>query len=460
MSFSTTSWSRRPRIPPRLKIYLDSVGCRLNQSEIESYARHFRAAGHILVPRADQADMMVLNTCAVTQSAVADSRQKVRQAQRAGVNEVVLTGCWSDIEGPQALEMPGVSAVVPNQRKDVLVSEILDIPFESFDLEPVAREPIPGSRLKTRAFIKAQDGCDNRCTFCVTTIARGEGRSRSVEEIRSDIRAALSGGSQEIVLTGVHLGSWGYDFEQPRHLKDLIRDLLALEDIPRLRLSSLEPWDLEADFFALWEDPRLCRHLHLPLQSGSAATLRRMARNTTPEKYSLLVENARKAVPAMAITTDVIVGFPGESSTEFAESLTFVEEMAFADAHIFTYSERPGTAAAQMPNLVQNGLRKQRNRLMREAVAESAAAYRSQFLGRVEQVLWESEEATSLQSFRAVGLTDNYLRVEAESSVSLWNRFEPAKLVEISPRGLRGLLAGQTEHHWFEQEFIGSSYAG
>ncbi len=434
-----------------MNVYLDSVGCRLNQSEIESYARQFRAAGHVLVPSMEEAELMVLNTCAVTQSAVADSRKKVRQAKRAGVAEIVVTGCWSDIEGQRALAMPGVKTVIPNHRKDVLVSEILDTPFESFDLEPVVREPIPGSRLKTRAFIKVQDGCDNRCTFCVTTIARGEGRSRSVEAIEADIRAALLGGSKEIVLTGVHLGSWGYDFDQPKHLKNLVLKLLENEAIPRLRLSSLEPWDLGSDFFDLWDDPRLCRHLHLPLQSGSASTLRRMARNTTPMKYRQLLATARQAVPEMAITTDLIVGFPGESEAEFGESLAFVEEMQFADAHTFTYSERPGTAAASMPNQVQNGLRKIRNRQMRELVEKSAADYRRRFLNSEFEVLWESEEATDSLSFLSAGLTDNYLRVETESPVSLWNQFQPAKLVALSPKGLRGQIQASAEHIWFEK---------
>jgi threonylcarbamoyladenosine tRNA methylthiotransferase MtaB len=434
-----------------LKVYLDSVGCRLNQSEIEGYARQFRAAGHDLVGNLDEAELLVLNTCAVTAAAASDSRQKVRRARRAGVNDIVVTGCWSEMEAERARNMPGVSRVVPNREKDDLVGQLLQIDFDEFELEPLARRPIPGERNKTRAFIKVQDGCDNRCTFCVTTIARGAGRSRSVEQVLADVQAALAGGAKEVVLTGVHLGSWGYDFDEPRHLRQLVEAVLGIEELPRLRLSSLEPWDLHDDFFRLWEDERLCRHLHLPLQSGSAATLRRMARNTTPKKFKALVEGARAAIPDLAVTTDVIVGFPGESEAEFEESLRFVEAVRFADAHVFTYSERSGTVAAGMPHPVQNGVRKERNTRMRAAVAESGAAFRRQFLGQKMDVLWEAETPLDEESWQVVGLTDNYLRVEAASSGSLWNQIRPARLTAVTAGGMRGAMLGQRQTVWFEQ---------
>lgn len=432
-----------------MKIFLDSVGCRLNQSEIESYARQFRAAGHQLVPALNQADILVLNTCAVTAAASSDSRQKVRQAHRAGISEVVVTGCWSDLEPESARQMPGVSRVIPNEQKDSLVSELLQIQIEDFDLDSVARSPVPGSRLRTRAYIKAQDGCDQRCTFCVTTIARGQGRSKSLDEILADVRAALLGGAKEVVLTGVHLGSWGKDFEQAQYIKELVEAVLAVEELPRLRLSSLEPWNLDEDFFALWEDPRLCRHLHLPLQSGSASTLRRMARNTTPEKFSALVNAARSTIPELAITSDVIVGFPGESDAEFEESLDFIEAMQFSDAHVFTYSEREGTAAARMPNAVHHSTRKERSAQVRALVAESGRDYRRQFLGHEMDVLWESEKVLNNQSWHLSGLTDNYLRVEASSESSRWNQFSRARLTALTKNGLRASLLAEQEPIWF-----------
>lgn len=424
-----------------MKIYLDTVGCRLNQSEIETYARQFRAAGHTLIPTPEGADLVVVNTCAVTAAAASDSRQKVRQAASAGAKDIAVTGCWASLNPQGAAALPAVTQVVDNAAKDHLVANLLQIPLDSFDLEPVAREPIPGARLRTRAFIKVQDGCDNRCTFCVTTIARGPGRSRSVADILADVRAALAGGTQEIVLTGVHLGSWGYDFSPTQHLRRLVQAILNHTDTPRLRLSSLEPWDLQAGFFSLWEDPRLCRHLHLPLQSGSAATLRRMARKTTPESFAGLVAAARAACPDIAITTDVIAGFPGEDEAEFAETLQFVAQMGFAGGHVFTYSPRPGTAAARMPRQVPHPLRKERNAQIRAVLAESARAYQERFLGQTLPVLWETATALGPHTWRMSGLTDNYLRVNAKAPRHLWNRITPVHLTGPDGNGLSGLIA-------------------
>jgi threonylcarbamoyladenosine tRNA methylthiotransferase MtaB len=387
-----------------------------------------------------EAEIMVLNTCTVTAAAASDSRQKIRQAHKAGIEQIVVTGCMSTLKPEKTAAMPSVVQVVPNAAKDRLVPDLLQIEINDFDLEPISREPIPGSRLRTRAFIKAQDGCDNKCTFCITTVARGEGRSRPVIEIISDIRATLKGGAQEVVLTGVHLGSWGYDFEAPQHLRDLIQKILEITEVPRLRISSLEPWDLDDAFFDLWSDPRMCRHLHLPLQSGSAATLRRMARKVTPGSFAALVEAARQRIPDVAITTDVIVGFPGETDAEFAESRAFVEEMNFAGAHIFTYSERQGTAAANMPNQVHNFTRKERNEILRQVTDQSAANYQRRFLGQETAVLWESVENTGEGQWALSGLTDNYLRVQATASEPVWNQITPTRLTKIEENSLRGKI--------------------
>ncbi|RME08430.1 MAG: tRNA (N(6)-L-threonylcarbamoyladenosine(37)-C(2))-methylthiotransferase MtaB [Anaerolineae bacterium] len=423
-----------------MKIYLDTVGCRLNQSEIEAFARQFRAAGHTLVASPAEADLTVINTCAVTQAAAADSRKKIRGAARAGSSAVIATGCWATLEPQQAAALPAVKQVVPNERKDLLVAEVLNVPPQTFDREPLERQPLPGLRMRTRAFIKVQDGCDNRCTFCITTVARGGGRSRTTEQVLQDVRAALAGGAQEVVLTGVHLGSWGQDFPSPEHLRTLVKAILQETDVPRLRLSSLEPWDLSPAFFQLWEDRRLARHLHLPLQSGCAATLRRMARKTTPEAFARLVETARAAIPNVAITTDVIVGFPGEDEREFEESLAFVQQMNFAGGHVFTYSPRPGTAAAKMPAQVPHNVRKERNAAMRAVLEASARAYQQRFLGARLSVLWESATALGPQGWQLSGLTDNYLRVRARAPQKLWNKITPVTLTAWSEQGLIGQI--------------------
>lgn len=424
-----------------MKVFLDSVGCRLNQSEIERYAQQFRLAGHELVASADLADLVVINTCDVTAAAASDSRQKIRQIHQAGAGKIILTGCWSTLHPESAWTLPGVTAVVHNTAKDQLVSQVLHVPTESFDQEFLEREPVPGTRKRTRAFIKAQDGCDNRCTFCVTTFARGAGRSRPIADVIGDIRAALRGGSQEVVLTGVHLGSWGQDLNQDYRLADLIQAILNQTEIPRLRLSSLEPWDVDDAFFDLWEDPRLCRHLHLPLQSGCAATLRRMARKVTPDSYARLIETARAAVPEFAITTDVIVGFPGESEEEFSESLHFVETIRFAGGHVFTYSARPGTAAARMPNQAPHVIRKERNTRMRLLLDQAALAYEADFLGKQVVVLWESAVSLGSDGWEMSGLSDNYLRIRSQTPQYLWNQVTPVHLTGIVEGHLRGRVA-------------------
>lgn len=423
-----------------MRIFLNTVGCRLNQSEIERYARQFRAAGHSLVGSPEQADLVLVNTCAVTSKAVSDSRQKIRQASRHGSAQIVATGCWTTLNPEQAENLPNVSHVIPNQKKDDLVYNLLDIDPKRLDIDILERKPIPGDRKRTRAFIKVQDGCDNRCTFCVTTLARGPGRSRSIPEVLADVRAALDGDSKEIILTGVHLGSWGRDLSPEFQLRDLVQAILQETDVPRLRLSSLEPWDLNEEFFDLWQDERLCRHLHLPLQSGAKATLRRMARKTTTDSFAKLISSIRKKIPDVAITTDIIVGFPGESELNFKNSLAFIKDMNFAGGHVFTYSSRPGTAAACMEDQIPHIIRKQRNALVRSVLANSAYAYRERFLDHELSALWEKAEELGPGDWKLSGLTDNYIRVTTRASQFLWNEITPVQVSRITDTGLHGLI--------------------
>jgi len=429
-----------------MKIYLDTIGCRLNQSEIESMAMQFRLAGHEIVALPDQADMAVVNTCAVTNSAAADSRSHIRNIARAGVEQIIPTGCWATLQPKEAATLPNVIKVIPNNQKDYLVETLTPNPSSLvpvlYELEPISRQPLPGIHRRTRAFIKVQDGCDNHCTFCITTIARGEGHSRPLADVLLDIQAALNGGTKEIVLTGVHLGSWGQDFG--KHLKDLIQAILRETDVPRLRLSSLEPWDLEAEFFSLWDPSsssgRLMPHLHLPLQSGCESTLKRMARKTTPQSFRELVAAARQVMPEVAITTDIIAGFPGETEAEFAKSMDFVQEMDFAGGHVFTYSPRPGTGAARMKGQIRPEVRKKRNHILREALDESEKSYREKFIGRRMSVLWESTSELDEWGWQMEGLTGNYLRVKASASSPRWNEIDPVAIQGIQVDGLRGVI--------------------
>jgi len=412
-----------------MKVFLDSIGCRLNQSEIERIGRDFRLAGCELVGDPTQADLAVINTCTVTRRADADSRQKTRQAARAGVDQIILTGCWATLKEHSALELPKVTSVVKNDDKSRLVADLMDQPPELFNREPLQREPLPGSRMRTRAFIKVQDGCNNRCAFCVTTVARGSALSIPNATVLSEVHAALRGGTQEIVLCGVHLGSWGKDLGHGNSLQNLIQLILKETSIPRLRLSSLEPWNLDANFFSLWQDSRLCRHLHLPLQSGSDATLRRMARKTSQDDFSKLITAVREAIPDVAITTDIIVGFPGETEEEFDDSLAFVEAMNFTGGHVFTYSEREGTPASSFDHVVPSSVRRDRSAVMRAAFARSAEHYRHLFIVQILPVLWESTTELGEAGWQLSGLTGNYLRIKASDDDDHWNQISDVEII-------------------------------
>jgi threonylcarbamoyladenosine tRNA methylthiotransferase MtaB len=412
-----------------MKIHLRTLGCRLNQSEIDNIARQFRGQGHEIVDDPALADQIVVNTCAVTQDATRGSRHLVRELNRANPKgHISVTGCYAQISPGEIAVLPGVSRVVDNLAKDKLVEIITGQPVESFDLEPITRENKLGAYGRTRAFVKVQDGCDNACTFCVTTIARGAGRSRSLPEILHEIRYLHSIGYQEAVLTGVQLGSYGHDFGDADGLIHLLHAILSDTDIPRLRLSSLEPWDLMPDFFHLWENPRLCCHLHLPLQSGCDATLKRMLRRTNQKAYSALVQMARQQMPDIRITTDVIVGFPGETDEEFTVSEAFIQQMDFAGLHVFRYSKRPGTAAARMRGHLSEAVKKERSARLIAWSDNAERRYAQQFVGQTFPVLWEHIVGATEAGFINVGYTDNYIRVRCVYPRVLTDQITPARM--------------------------------
>ncbi len=395
-----------------MKVYLETLGCRLNEAEIEAMTRQFAGSGAQIVDQAGEADMCVINTCAVTSDATRASRQRIRQINRAKPDaQIVVTGCYSELAAAEVGALPGVTRIVANQHKDRLVPIVLADSIamaEPMDAEPLTLDYVPGAHGHTRAFVKVQDGCDNRCTFCVTTIARGAGRSRPIAEVVAEIAAMARAGYHEAVLTGVQLGSYG---ERAGGLRELIQAVLTDTDMPRVRLSSLEPWDLDEAFFRLWENPRLCPHLHLPLQSGCDATLRRMLRRTDQASYRALVEMARTAIPDLALSTDVIVGFPGETDDEFAVSEAFIAEMDFMKLHVFPYSPRPGTAASRMRGGVDAASRKLRGERLRALSEAGDRRFRETLIGRTAEVLWESVVGASEVGWVNTGLTGYYVRV-------------------------------------------------
>lgn len=423
-----------------MKIYLDTIGCRLNQSEIEKIGGQFLKAGHTLIDNASEADMVIINTCTVTKEAASDSRQKARQAYRSGAKNIVLTGCWATMDVKQAWSLPGITHVITNNEKDKLVPILLDIPRETTDLNPNIRQPLPGAHSRTRAFIKVQDGCDNHCTFCITRIARGTSHSQSISMVVEDVLAAQRGGVKEIVLTGVHLASWGHDFSPPLNLTNLISEIIERSTIPRIRLSSLEPWSLDEEFFGLWKTNRLCRHIHLPLQSGCASILKRMGRKNTPQSYTQIVKLARSVCPDIAITTDIIVSFPGEGDKEYCESLDFVEQTHFSGGHVFSFSARPGTPAVKLENLVTKKIRKYRSSQMRALFHDASINYRNTFVGKEVSVLWESCDSCSDNKWLLHGLSEHFIRVTAVSTKPVRNTINRVYLKKITTDGMAGKI--------------------
>ncbi|MCG3206931.1 MAG: Threonylcarbamoyladenosine tRNA methylthiotransferase MtaB [Anaerolineae bacterium] len=431
-----------------MRIRLDSIGCRLNISEVEEMARVFAGAGHRLVGPGDVADLYVFNTCAVTHVAARKSRQVIRQMRRANPNAaVVATGCYAQLS-PQEVAALGVDMVVSNEDKDRLPQLVAEAgllhdadPIPAPDAAFLPNTPLDDGGSHTRAFVKVQDGCDNRCTFCIVTVARGAGRSRPLPDVIAEINRLAELGYQEAVLSGVHLGSYGHDLGAGHGLYQLVKTILAETDLPRLRLSSLEPWDLDADFFELWRNERLLPHLHLPLQSGCDDTLRRMARRTSQAEFSQLVREARAAIPDLSVTTDIIVGFPGETDAEFEQSLNFVNEIEFAKLHVFRYSRRAGTSAAKMRGQVADSVVQQRSQHMHTLNAQLEESFRRRFVGRQMPVLWESNEPYGF-GLQWSGLTGNYLRVVTQTNpqANLRNQVIPTKLVDTVPAALLGQL--------------------
>jgi threonylcarbamoyladenosine tRNA methylthiotransferase MtaB len=415
-----------------MRVHFTNLGCKLNQAEIERLSREFAAAGHEVVGSLAEADLHVVNSCTVTHLAAHDSRKAAGRARRRGLPiRTVLTGCHAAVEAPIA----GVDLVVPNTEKHCLLARV----HAAFpDVVPNAADPdpsIPCASLpfaNTRALVKVEDGCNMRCSFCVIPFTRGPQRSRPLAEVVAEVRELVRRGYREVVLTGVQISAYRWSGAR---LAGLVRAVLTETDVPRLRLTSIAPWDLDGRLLELWSDRRLCRHLHLSLQSGSTAALKRMRRPYTAESYLDLLSRVRAAIPGVAVTTDVIVGFPGETEAEIAESLATVEAAGFAKAHVFPYSPRPDTEAEDMPDQVAPAEKKERMKRMLAAASRAEREFQRAHVGKRETVLWEKPKNGLGQ-----GLTDNYLRVLCAEGAALRNRFSEVELTAITDDGMAGRI--------------------
>ena len=424
-----------------MKIHLNSLGCRLNEAELEQWANDFSQAGDQVTATPDEADVIVMNTCAVTQEAVRKSRQRTQRLQRTNPSaKLVISGCYSTLESPAALSELGVDLVVPNNVKNDLV-KMTHAAFNQPSMPESATQPAEAAlfrRNRHRAFIKIQDGCRYRCTFCIVTVARGEERSRSIGDIVQEVNSLHLSDVHEVVLTGVHVGGYGSDLDT--NLYKLVTALLQDTDIPRIRFASVEPWDLSPEFLTVFQNPRVMPHMHLPLQSGCDSVLKRMARRCKTDDFSALMATLHNSVPNFNVTTDLIVGFPGESDNEWQTTLAYLSDHQFGHMHIFTYSERDGTKAAGLPNKVDKPTRQARSQELHRLAAKQRLNALNQSLGNTVDVLWERGKACE-GGFIHSGYTPNYLKVRTQSPTDISNQILPTFLQEIEGDNLTGKLA-------------------
>lgn len=445
---------------PKATFAVTTLGCKVNQADSEAISEQMSAAGFGQRNFDEAADIYIINTCTVTHMGDTSSRYAISQARRRHPGALlVVTGCYAEAN-PQAVSaLPGVGLVVGNSGKASLVESIEEkwesefrasapaeqapeatsrrvLPTLALDVLHVGSDtalagsdpdPVPDNKFpiaitsdtgtyagplvhsRTRVQMKVQDGCDNRCTYCIVPYVRGESRSRSIGAIVEHVRRKVRAGFQEIVLTGIHLGDYHPADNERQDLGDLIATLLRETEIRRIRVSSLEPEDFRLEWLELWQNPRMCRHFHLPMQSGSDSILRRMARRYNTTRYREIIKTARRLIPGVAISTDIITGFPGESDEDFELTYQLASELHFAKAHVFRFSPRQGTPAARMKGQVRDEVKKARSERLLTLNEVDARSFRQQFLGETVEVLIEGRKHG-----RWEGLTDNYLRVELE----------------------------------------------
>jgi len=417
-----------------MRVAFYTLGCKLNQAETESLANRFSKAGFQLVTPGDGADIYIANTCTVTHIADRKSRHWLRLARRRNPQALIIaTGCYAQRNRQELARLADL--VVDNKEKEHLLAltQTLSLEGREPDEGETKQSQMLAATVRTRSLIKIQDGCHSPCTYCIVPKVRPHEYSLPASQIIDEIKQKVSLGYKEVVLTGTKVGSYR---DGGTDLRDLVQRILNSTGIERLRLSSLQPSEISSEFLALWQDERLCRHFHLALQSGSETVLQRMRRSYSLDQYQRTVNLIKEMIPDAAITTDIMVGFPGESDEEFEQSYSFCQQASFANIHVFPFSPRLETAAARMPGQIKDKVKQERNQRMLELSRSSRRRFYEQFFGQTMPVLWEKE--TSPESSIYSGLTNNYIRVFAHSEKSLSNEITPVKLVEFHNQGMRG----------------------
>ncbi len=417
------------------KAALHNLGCKVNAYETEAMQEMLEKAGYEIVPFKEGADIYIINTCTVTNIADRKSRQMLHRARKMNPDAIVVAaGCYVQAQAEKQEIDPCIDIVLGNNRKKDLITVLEEYQKNKAEdtcleeVEDISRtreyEPLsltrPGDH--TRAYIKVQDGCNQFCTYCIIPYARGRVRSRTVEDVIREVRSLAENGYREVVLTGIHLSSYGIDFDGERHLLELIRAVHEVDGISRIRLGSLEPGIVTEEFAeAIAALPKMCPHFHLSLQSGCDATLKRMNRRYTSGEYYEKCQILRKYFDHPALTTDVIVGFPGETEEEFRQSMEFVDKVDFYETHIFKYSKREGTKAAVMEGQVSEQVKARRSALMISLGEKKRKAYEESFVGKEVEVLVEEPAVIEGRTVQT-GHTKEYIKIALEQEKDLRNQ--------------------------------------
>ncbi len=431
------------------KVAFHTLGCKVNTYETDAMEQMLLSHGYEIVSFENQADIYIINTCSVTNMADRKSRQMLHKAKKKNPNAVVVAaGCYVQAAPKEVLADAGVDLVIGNNRKQDLVQiledyfkehreeAVIDInkeqEYEELELDFVSDH--------TRAYIKVQDGCNQFCSYCIIPYTRGRVRSRAKQDVISEIKRIAKNGTKEVVLTGIHLSSYGKDLKDGTDLLDLIKSVQEVDGIQRIRLGSLEPRIITLEFAQeLRKLDKFCPHFHLSLQSGCEATLKRMNRHYTPEEYYEKCELLREVFEHPAITTDVIVGFPGETEEEFEETYKFLEKVNFYEMHVFKYSKRKGTRAAEMENQVPEPIKTKRSNILLELTRECSKRYRSFWIGREVNVLLEEKIVLDGEVY-TVGHTKEYVKAAVKGEFSS-NTFITGKINGFLNEEIVNLLA-------------------
>ena len=425
------------------KVAFVSLGCKVNQYETNAMSQEFIQAGYEVVEFTDVADVYIVNTCTVTNIADRKSRQMLRRVKEINPEAVlVATGCYAQVGKEELEKIEDIDMIIGNNEKKDIVEIIQDYQNEKnaiiTDVMHQKEYVEFGTTTyteKTRAVVKIQDGCDRFCSYCIIPYARGRVRSRKPENVVTEVEQIVDKGIKEIVITGIHIASYGKDFRNEIGLIDLLEELNKIKGLKRIRLGSIEPTIITEEFVSrLAKLEKICDHFHLSLQSGCNETLKRMNRRYTCEEFENGTKLLRKAFPNAALTTDVIVGFPGETDEEFNTTFEFLKKVAFYKMHIFKYSQRKGTKAAVMPNQIDGSIKEQRSKVLLNLSDENEEMYNSEYVGKTVEVLFEEKDGEFFK-----GHTSNYIEVWAEGE-DLENVICNVKVTENVDNRLIGLI--------------------